>query len=87
MTGLSTAFGAIPLVLATGAGAEARTSIGVVILSGVTLATLTTLFVVPAIYGLVGRFTASPGARSRELELQLADATAPHGTNASKVAS
>ncbi|MCA8942363.1 MAG: efflux RND transporter permease subunit [Planctomycetes bacterium] len=71
MTGFSTAFGAIPLVLATGAGAEARTAIGVVILSGVTLATLTTLFVVPSIYGFVARFTDSPGARARELETQL----------------
>lgn len=72
MTGLSTAFGAIPLVVAHGAGAEARSAIGVVILSGVTLATFTTLFVVPSIYGLVGRFTASPDRRRRELEDELA---------------
>ena len=51
MTGLSTSLGALPLVLATGAGGEARTSIGVVVLTGVALATVTTLLVVPACYG------------------------------------
>ena len=71
MTGMSTAFGAIPLVIASGAGAEARRSIGVVVLSGVTIATLTTLLVVPAIYGLLARFAGSPGLRARQLEAQL----------------
>ena len=73
MTGLSTSLGALPLVLASGAGAEARQSIGVVILSGVTIATLTTLLVVPACYGLIARLTGSPAARSRRLDEQLVD--------------
>ena len=57
MTGLSTSLGALPLVFAQGAGAEGRLAIGVVVLSGVTIATFTTLLVVPAAYGLIGRFT------------------------------
>tara|TARA_R110002072_G_scaffold174303_4_gene329411 strand:- start:10807 stop:13941 length:3135 start_codon:yes stop_codon:yes gene_type:complete len=73
MTSLSTSLGAIPLVLASGAGAEGRSAIGLVVLSGVTVATVTTLLVVPGTYGLIARFTGSPGARLRELEGQLAD--------------
>ena len=71
MTSLSTSLGAIPLVMASGAGAEGRVAIGLVVLSGVTVATLTTLLVVPGTYGLIARFTGSPGARLRELEGQL----------------
>jgi len=73
MTGLSTSLGAIPLVLASGAGAEARQAIGVVVLAGVTFATLTTLFVVPTFYAVVGRFTGSPDARGRLLARELRD--------------
>src|SRR5690606_29642630 len=72
MTGLSTSLGAIPLVLATGAGAEGRIQIGLVVLFGVTIATLTTLLVVPGCYGLIARFTGSPLRRARLLEQQLA---------------
>jgi multidrug efflux pump len=73
MTSLSTSLGALPLVFAAGAGAEGRVAIGVVVLSGVTIATFTTLLVVPACYGLIGRFTGSPLARERQLQTQLAD--------------
>ncbi|MBK8974678.1 MAG: efflux RND transporter permease subunit [Planctomycetes bacterium] len=72
MTGLSTAFGAFPLVIATGAGAEGRQAIGVVVLAGVTIATLTTLLVVPGVYGFVARFTGSPARRTRQLHAELA---------------
>jgi multidrug efflux pump len=71
MTGLSTACGAIPLVLATGAGGEARATIGVVVLAGVSIATATTLLVVPSIYAVAARFTGSPTRRGRLLEQQL----------------
>ncbi len=71
MTGLSTSLGALPLVLASGAGAEGRSAIGLVVLFGVTIATLTTLLVVPGTYGLIARFTGSPGARARALDAQL----------------
>jgi len=47
MTGITTAAGAVPLILATGAGSETRIVIGTVVFSGVIAATLFTLFVVP----------------------------------------
>jgi multidrug efflux pump len=75
MTSLSTSLGAIPLVMASGAGAEGRVAIGLVVLFGVTIATLTTLLVVPGAYGFIARFTGSPGARTRELDRQLAEPT------------
>lgn len=53
MTSAATVFGHFPLVLVTGAGAEARNSIGIVLVTGMTISTLFTLFVVPSIYMLV----------------------------------
>jgi multidrug efflux pump len=54
-----------------------RSSLGVVIFSGIAFATVMTLFVVPAIYQLVARRTGSPGAVAAELErLQTVGATA-----------
>lgn len=60
MTSMCTAFGAIPLLLATGAGAESRRSIGAVVFFGVTVAVLLTLVVVPSVYALVARKSHSP---------------------------
>ncbi|MEM6850879.1 MAG: efflux RND transporter permease subunit [Pseudomonadota bacterium] len=60
MTALSTSFGALPLMLGGGPGAESRGSIGVVIFTGVMVATLLTLFIVPIFYRLVGGYTKSP---------------------------
>ncbi|MBT4108924.1 MAG: efflux RND transporter permease subunit, partial [Pelagibacterales bacterium] len=57
MTTIATVFGAMPLALATGAGAESRSSIGWVIVGGVTFSTLLSLFVVPTLYSLLARFT------------------------------
>jgi multidrug efflux pump len=53
MTSAATVFGHLPLVLVTGPGAEARNSIGTVLVSGMTLGTLFTLFVVPVFYSLI----------------------------------
>ncbi len=53
MTSAATVFGHLPLVLVTGAGAEARNSIGIVLVSGMAISTVFTLFVVPAIYMLI----------------------------------
>ena len=74
MTGLSTAIGAAPLMLASGPGAESRITIGVVIFSGVTVATLFTLFVIPVTYGVLGRFTKTPNWMSKKLEKEAEDA-------------
>ncbi len=68
MTGLSTACGSIPLVVATGAGAAGRYSLGVVVFAGVLFATLLTLFVVPVLYFSLCRRTRSPGHVATELE-------------------
>jgi multidrug efflux pump len=53
MTSAATVFGHFPLVLVTGAGAEARNSIGIVLVSGMAISTIFTLFVVPSIYMLL----------------------------------
>jgi multidrug efflux pump len=68
MTTLSTAMGTVPLLTAMGAGAESRFVLGVVIFFGVIIASLLTLFIVPAFYHMLARRTGSPLAVSRELE-------------------
>ncbi len=55
MTTGAMVFGALPLAIATGAGAEARNQIGLVIVGGMAIGTLFTLFVVPVMYLLIGR--------------------------------
>jgi len=70
MTSISTIAGAVPLIIASGAGAEARQLLGVVIFFGVAFATLMTLFVVPTFYELLCRRTGSPERHSKELEAQ-----------------
>ncbi len=67
MTAISTIFGAMPLVLATGAGAESRGAIGIVIIGGLAFATLLTLFLTPVLYDLFARFTRSSNAVAQDL--------------------
>ena len=55
MTTFAMVFGVIPLILATGAGAVSRFDLGLVIACGMSIGTLFTLFVVPAIYMLIAR--------------------------------
>jgi multidrug efflux pump len=55
MTSVATVVGHFPLVIATGAGAAARNSIGYVLVTGMIVGTAFTLFVVPAIYMLVAK--------------------------------
>ena len=55
MTTAATVVGHVPLVLATGPGAGARNSIGIMLVSGMIIGTAFTLFVVPSIYMLVAR--------------------------------
>ena len=50
MTTLATVLGAVPLAIATGAGAESRSAIGWVIVGGMSVGTLFTLFVIPVAY-------------------------------------
>lgn len=67
MTGFTTIFSSLPLVLATGAGAESRTVIGMVIFAGVTVSAFLTLYVVPTAYYLLARNTGSPNARAEKI--------------------
>lgn len=53
MTSAATVFGHFPLVLVEGPGAEARNSIGIVLVAGMAIGTIFTLFVVPALYMLL----------------------------------
>jgi multidrug efflux pump len=53
MTSAATVFGHLPLVLASGPGSAARNSIGMVLVTGMTVGTLFTLFVVPVFYSLI----------------------------------
>jgi len=55
MTSSATIAGYFPLVLVTGAGAEARNSIGLVLVGGMAVGTVFTLFVIPSIYMLIAR--------------------------------
>ena len=70
MTTISTVFGAVPLVIATGAGAESRAAIGMVILGGLIFATTLTLFIIPVLYNLLAGFAKSASAIEHELERQ-----------------
>ena len=63
MTTGAMVLGAVPLALATGAGAESRIQIGWVIVGGMSLGTLLTIFVVPTMYTLFAR-KAIPGANT-----------------------
>ena len=55
MTTAAMVFGVMPLLIASGAGAQARISIGIVITFGMLVGTLFTLFVVPVLYSVVAR--------------------------------
>ena len=75
MTTGAMVLGALPLALATGAGAESRRQIGWVIVGGMSLGTLLTIFVVPTMYTLLARRHA-PGAKK---EVAHAHTGAPDG--------
>ncbi len=60
MTTGAMVLGAVPLALATGAGAESRQQIGWVIVGGMSFGSLLTLIVIPTVYSLVGKVHARP---------------------------
>jgi multidrug efflux pump len=55
MTTIATVAGHLPLVFVTGAGAKARNSIGLVLVGGMTIGTIFTLFIVPSLYVLIAK--------------------------------
>jgi multidrug efflux pump len=71
MTTAAMVLGVLPLLRASGAGAESRFSIGLVIATGMSIGTLFTLFVVPAFYTLL--------AQDRRKPAESATEAAPHG--------
>ncbi len=68
MTSAATVFGHFPLVLVTGAGAASRNSIGIVLVTGMTISTLFTLFVVPCIYTILA------GQHKKKMEVHFEEA-------------
>ena len=76
MTMICSVLGGVPLILASGAGAEARVALGWVIVGGLGLATIATLFVTPVAYLLLGRFTKPRAEEEARLERELVRAAA-----------
>ena len=74
MTLISTVLGALPLILSSGAGAEARNSIGWVVFGGLGLTAVFTLFLTPVIYLGVAQLSKARTVEARALEDELAEA-------------
>ena len=77
MTVISTMLGAMPLVLASGAGAESRVAIGTVIVAGLSFSAAVMLVVTPVLYDLMARFTRPRGAVEKALERELGTTPTP----------
>ena len=69
MTTAAMVVGLIPMVIATGAGAASRFSIGLVIVCGLTIGTLFTLFVLPMVYTFIGADHRPATTAAREAEI------------------
>ena len=74
MTLVSTILGGLPLILSSGAGAEARNSIGWVVFGGLGLATVFTLYLTPVLYLWLARFTKPRADESARLAQELDEA-------------
>ena len=74
MTMICTILGGLPLVLASGAGAEARIALGWVIVGGLGLAAVSTLFLTPVAYLLLGRFVTPKVEEEARLKRELEEA-------------
>jgi multidrug efflux pump len=80
MTTIATVAGHMPLVFVTGAGAKARNSIGLVLVGGMTIGTIFTLFIVPSLYVLIAK-THNEG-REDEIEAEPETELAPEPADA-----
>ena len=74
MTMLSTVLGALPLILGSGAGAEARSAIGWVVFGGLGIATIFTLVLIPVIYSLLAPLAPARAHAGVRLDRELRDA-------------
>lgn len=72
MTSLTAIIGAVPLMISMGAGYESRMAVGTVVFFGLSLATLVTLLMVPAIYHLLAKRAGMTGARDQQVSAALA---------------
>lgn len=72
MTLISTLLGGLPLILSSGAGAEARHAIGWVVFGGLGLAVLFTLYLTPVLYHALARFTRPRADEAAQLEKEMA---------------
>ncbi|MBW4960379.1 efflux RND transporter permease subunit [Sulfitobacter sp. CW3] len=72
MTMVSTVFGGLPLILTSGAGAEARIAVGWVIVGGLGFATVFTLFLTPIFYRWIAVWGAAPGSAAKRLSTEVA---------------
>jgi multidrug efflux pump subunit AcrB len=70
MTAVSTVFGGLPLVMASGAGVEAREAVGWVIVGGLGFATIFTLFLTPVFYRLIAPLGGQPGRAAHRLQAE-----------------
>lgn len=70
MTMVSTVLGGVPLILSSGAGAEAREAVGWVIVGGLGFATVFTLFLTPVFYRLIAGRGGLPGAAAKRLQAE-----------------
>jgi len=71
MTLMSTLLGGLPLILSTGAGAEARNAIGWVVFGGLGIAVVFTLFLTPVLYYWLARFVKPRADQAKQLEAEL----------------
>ncbi|SFE18078.1 hydrophobic/amphiphilic exporter-1, HAE1 family [Sulfitobacter brevis] len=74
MTMTSTVLGGVPLILSAGAGAEAREALGWVIVGGLGMATLSTLYLTPVAYLLLARFSTPKAKEEQRLQQELREA-------------
>ncbi|MEO6972317.1 MAG: efflux RND transporter permease subunit [Rhodoferax sp.] len=74
MTTAAMVFGVVPLVIASGAGAAGRHAMGLVIFTGMSIGTLFTLFVVPAMYLFIG----TDHSRQRAADSAVSGTSEPH---------
>ncbi|MBT4486097.1 MAG: efflux RND transporter permease subunit [Rhodospirillaceae bacterium] len=73
MTMLSTVLGALPLILGSGPGMEARAAIGWVVFGGLGMATVFTLILIPVLYSLLARFRAPRAHAGQRLRAELSE--------------
>ena len=85
MTSISTILGAVPIAFASGAGAETRNPMGLVVVGGLTLSTVITLYVIPIVYVLMDRICVRLTGRNSAHGLKRAEEIAREVAGASGV--